>query len=152
MSDQAKPLSEKSEAELKREAKARLNRLDPVAATELVNEVVGKGVRDSVNGFLNFLREYGVLGLAVGFVLGSQVQAVVKQIIASFIDPLFALIFPGETTLSARTFTLHFDGRHANFGWGAVMYDLIDFLFIAATVYVIIKLLQLDRLKPQQKK
>lgn len=145
----SKPLSQKSDAELKRETRARLRHMDPVSATELVNEAVGKQVRGSVGGFVNFLRENAVLSLAVGFVFGTQVQAVVKQLISSFIDPLSELLFAGNKTLSNRTFTLHFEGRHANFGWGALVYSLIDFLFIAIIVYAVIKLFQLDRLKPK---
>lgn len=103
-------------------------------------------VSKSVGGFVDFLREHAVVGLAVGFVLATQVQAVVKQLITSFIDPLFQLIFPGNKALSDRTFTLHFDGRHANFGWGAVAYAVIDFLFIAVAVYIIIKFFKLDKL------
>src|SRR5579872_3032154 len=102
-SPSSKPLAQKSEAELKREARARLKRLDPVVASELVNEAVSKQVRGSLSGFVQFLRDYSVLGLAIGFALGAQVQNVVKQLISSFIDPLFQLIFPGNKELSART-------------------------------------------------
>lgn len=105
-----------------------------------------RAVRRPVNGFVDFLREHAIVGLAVGFVLGTQVQTVVKQLISSFIDPLFKLILPGDKTLSARTFTLHFDGRHANFGWGAVVYALIDFIFVAVAIYAIIKMFKLDKL------
>lgn len=106
-----------------------------------------------VNGFVEFLRERAVVGLAVAFVLGTQVQTVVKQLIASFVDPMFQLLFSGNKALSTRTFTLHFDGRHANFGWGALAYTLIDFIFVAFAVYAVIKLFQLDKLdkKPATK-
>lgn len=107
-------------------------------------------ITQPVGGFTDFLREKAIVGLAVGFVLGTQVQTVVKQLISSFIDPLFQLLLPGEKTLSSRTFTLHFNGRHADFGWGAIVYALLDFLFIAAAIYAIIKIFQLDKLdKPK---
>ena len=146
----ARPLSKKSNSQLKREARARLNHMDPITASELLNEVVGKQVKGSVVGFVDFLRNYSVLALAVGFVLGTQVQTVVKQFITSFVDPTFKLLFPGDQVLSARKFTLHFDGRHADFGWGAVVYDIIDFLFITFIVYTVIRLFRLDKLdKPK---
>jgi len=97
-------------------------------------------------GFVEFLRERAVVGLAVGFVLGTQIQVVVKQLISSFIDPLFQLLFPGNQTLSDRTFTLHFNSRHANFGWGALAYAIIDFLFVAFSIYFVIKFFRLDKL------
>jgi large-conductance mechanosensitive channel len=103
-----------------------------------------------MSGFIGFLREHAVVSLAIGFVLGTQVQTVVKQLISSFIDPLFQLLLPGNKALSARTFTLHFNGRHANFGWGALAYDTLDFLFVALAVYMIIKLFRLDKLDKKE--
>ena len=99
-----------------------------------------------VNGFVIFLREHAIVGLAVGFVVGTQVQTVVKQVTDSFINPLFALFFSGNETLAARTFTLHFGNRHANFGWGAVAYALLDFLFVLAVLYALIRISKLDKL------
>lgn len=147
----ATPLETKSEAQLKREARARLRRLDPTTAVELANNVVGKPVTGSVLGFVTFLREHAIVGLAVGFVLGTQVQTVVKAFISGFVDPLFMLIVPGNKALSARTFTLHFNGRHADFGWGGVAYAVLDFLVIAGTIYFVIRIFQLDKLDIQKK-
>ena len=141
-----KPLAQKSDAELKRETKARLRHLDPVTATQIVNEVVGK---QAVGGFVDFLREHAIVGLAVGFVLGAQVQTVVKQLITSLIDPLFKLLLPGDKVLSDRSFTLYFNGKSAPFGWGAIAYTLLDFLFVAVAIYVIIKFFKLDKLDKQ---
>jgi large conductance mechanosensitive channel protein len=102
-------------------------------------------------GFIEFLRERAVVGLAVAFVLGTQVQTVVKQLISSFVNPLFQLLFSGNKALSNRTFTLHFDGRHADFGWGALAYTLIDFIFVAFAIYAVIRLFQLDKLDKNPK-
>lgn len=102
-----------------------------------------------VNGFVGFLRENAVVGLAVGFVIGAQVQAVVKQLITSFIDPLFTLIF-GQS-LSQRTLTIHLNGKSAEFSWGSFAYVLIDFLFVLLAVYLIIKILKLDKLDKPKK-
>lgn len=152
MADTPKPLSEKSDAELKREAKARIRHMDPLTATELVNEQV----KDSVTGFVGFLRDNAVLSLAIGFVLGSQVQKVIIQLIDSFINPLFGLFFPYDPThpenngLSSFTFTFHLGSHAATLGWGALIYALIDFLVIAGTFYAMIKILKLDKLKPNK--
>jgi large conductance mechanosensitive channel len=107
-------------------------------------------VEQHVHGFANFLREYSVVGLAVGFVAGSQVAVVVKQLVSSFVDPLFVLLV--GKTLTSRTFTLHWHGRHANFGWGSFVYALLDFIFILITIYAAIKLFKLDRFQKQEVK
>lgn len=112
--------------------------------------VVGPEIHP-VSGFVDFLREHAVVGLAIGFVIGTQVQSLVKQLVASFIDPLFQLLF--GKALSQRTFTLHWHNQSANFGWGAFVYGLLDFIFVLAAVYAIVKFLNLDKLdKPKKKK
>lgn len=105
-----------------------------------------------VGGFVNFLRERAVVGLAVGFAIATQAQAVIKQLIASFIDPSYALLFNGQK-LSAKTSTLHFRGQIQQFAWGAFLYAFIDFLFVLVFIYAIIKIFNLDKLdKPKDKK
>lgn len=101
-----------------------------------------------VGGFINFLREHAVVGLAIGFVIGTQVQALVKQLVSSFITPLFILLFGNN--LARETFTWHFRGRHANFGWGAFAYGLLNFMFVILAIYVVIKISKIDKLdKPK---
>lgn len=97
-----------------------------------------------VGGFVSFLREHAIVGLAVGFAIGTQAQSVVKALVSGFIDPIFQLLF-GEA-LSKRTFTLHFRANHADFGWGSVVYGILNFVFVLAMIYIIIKLFNLDKL------
>lgn len=102
-----------------------------------------------VGGFVDFLREHAIVGLAIGFAIGSQAQQLVKTVVSGFIDPAFSLFF--GKALSNRTFTLHFRHHFANFGWGSVVYGLLDFLFVLAAIYLIVKLLALDKLdKPKE--
>ncbi len=97
-----------------------------------------------VEGFIDFLKHYAVVGLAIGFVIGTQAQVLVKQLVSSFIDPLFKLLF-GEA-LNQRTFTWHFHDRSADFGWGAFLYILLNFFFVLAMIYIIVKFFKLDKL------
>src|SRR5580658_8320418 len=96
-----------------------------------------------VGGFVSFLREHAIVGLAVGFAIATQLQAVVKQLIASFINPLYGLLFNGQQ-LSTMTVTLHWHGRHQQFGWGEFVYTLIDFVFVLLVIYFALKFLHLD--------
>ncbi len=116
----------------------------PNVATVMVQEI------NPVGGFVVFLREHAIVGLAVGFAIATQVQAMVKQLIASFIDPLYGLLFNGPK-LSAKTLTLHWHGRAQEFSWGAFVYSLIDFLFVLAVIYLIIKFFNLDKLDKPRK-
>lgn len=104
-----------------------------------------------VNGFVDFLREHAVVSLAVGFAIATQAQTLIKQLISSFIDPLYGLLFSQK--LSEKVVKLHFHGRAQEFAWGAFVYSFVDFLFVLAAIYAIIKLLKLDKLdKPKEEK
>lgn len=116
----------------------------PTVTRVIVEEV------NPVGGFLDFLKEYAVVGLAVGFIIGLQAQTLVKQLVSSFIDPAFRLFF-GQA-LQSRTFTLHFGQRHADFGWGAFVYGLFSFFFVLAAIYAIVKIFNLDKFQKPPKK
>jgi len=114
------------------------------------DDIVEQRLQQHVHGFANFLREYSVVGLAVGFVAGSQVAAVVKQLLASFFTPAFLLLFGKD--LNTASVRVHWHGRSAVVNWGASVYAIIDFIFILLIVYVAIKLFKLDRFQKKETK
>ncbi|MGH7142113.1 MAG: MscL family protein [Candidatus Saccharimonadales bacterium] len=103
-----------------------------------------------ISGFTDFLRQNAIVGLAIGFVIGTQVQVVVKQLIASFINPLTALVF-GGVAISSKTYTLHVGHQSAVFGWGSFVYTLVDFIFVLLVIYIIIKTFRLDKIDKPKK-
>ena len=106
------------------------------------DSLVGKQVR----GFVDFLREQSVVGLAIGLVLGTQAKALVDQIVISFLNPVIGLLLPGEGTLKQKTFELTLNGKTAEFGWGAFVSSLMTFVLVAAIVYYVFRGLRLDKL------
>ena len=98
-----------------------------------------------VDGFIEFLRERAVVGLAVGLVIGTQLKAIVDALNNGLINPLFGLLFDGGA-LNGRVFVAHWHGREASLGWGAIAYQVIDFVFIMIVVYALIKFFKLDKL------
>jgi len=102
-------------------------------------------VRDQATGFTNFLRDYAVVGLATGFIIGQEANTVVKQLVASFIQPWLQVIF--GTNLTSRAAVWHHDGRPIQVPWGAFVYDIVEFFFVVVGIYVVIKLFRLDKLK-----
>ena len=102
-------------------------------------------------GFMEFLKSHNVITIAVGFIIAFQSQALVKQLVSSFIDPLFKLFF-GQN-LNAKFFDLHFNERTAQITWGAFVYATLNFLFILFVIYLLVKITKLDRLdQPQEYK
>ncbi len=45
----------------------------------------------AITSFLNFIREQGVVGLAVGFILGGAVSQLVASLINDIVNPLWVL-------------------------------------------------------------
>ena len=115
-------------------------------AKEQLEKIPAPRVKKHFSGFMTFVREQGVVGLAVGLVLGTQVKMLVDQIVISFINPLVGLVLPGKGTLAEKTFSLSLGDKIANFTYGAFTSVFISFLAVAAVVYFIVKGLKLDKL------
>lgn len=99
-----------------------------------------------IGGFMDFVREQGVVGLAVGLAIGTQVKALVDQIVQSFINPLVGLVLPGQGDLSSKVFILHLGQKTAKFTYGSFLNVFISFLAVAAVIYFVVKGLKLDKI------
>jgi large conductance mechanosensitive channel len=100
-----------------------------------------------MNGFLDFIRQQGVVGLAVGFILGGAVSKVVTALINDIVNPLLGLILGVVGDLKTASFGI----GSAQILYGDMISVIIDFLVIALVVYFGIKGLGLDKLdKPKQ--
>ncbi len=87
------------------------------------------------NEFKDFLSSYKVLGLAVAFVLGLYLGAVVKAVVSDFIIPLLGLAIPGMSNLATYAVTV----TKQSFGIGDFLVALITFIFVALIVFLIVK-------------
>lgn len=112
----------------------------------VARQVVSKKAKVQVSGFRSFIQSQGVVGLAIGLVLGVQVKAVVDQIVASFLNPILGLILPGSGSLAEKTFVLTVGSKQAVFAYGAFISVMISFITVALLVYYGVKLLRLDKL------
>lgn len=127
-----------------RRAKAEAVKAKAQAAREKAR-TVGVG---QVAGFVGFIREKGVIGLAVGLAIGTAATGVVTQIVAAVITPTVSLLI-GDKGLTG----LNFVAKRAADGTPLVTYavgDLIDalikFLAVAAVIYFVVIGLKLDKL------
>ena len=94
-------------------------------------------------GFLTFVRERGVMGLAIGFVLGSSVQKVVTAFVTDIVNP-FVGLFLGRAD-GLKNFTA------GPFMIGDFVSVVIDFIILALIIYFVFKALQLEKLDKPQK-
>jgi large conductance mechanosensitive channel len=89
-------------------------------------------------GFVQFIREQGVVGLAIGFILGGAVSKVVTALVTDVINPIIGLIVGNIEGLPTMM-------------WGVVKIGdfisvLLDFVIVAAVVYFVFKGLGLQKL------
>ena len=106
-------------------------------------------VRQQAKGFLNFLREHAVVGLAVGFIIGLQAQTFMRQLVDSFVTPMLTFLLGND--LIKKQFVLHKDGTALAFTWGQFVYAFVNFLFVVLVVYLLVKIFRLDRLDKPKK-
>lgn len=118
----------------------------PVKKHKVVASKARAKTRQEFGGFVEFLRVQGVVGLAIGFILGTQAKVLVDQFSASFINPILGLMIGGGESLTAQKFSLTVGGNVAVFSWGLFVFVMINFLITAAIIYFTFKWLRLDKL------
>ncbi len=103
-------------------------------------------VRRPFQGFVTFVREQGVIGLGVGFVVGTSASTLVKSIVTNIFNPLVGLAMGGNN-LGQRTVCLQQGAKKCadTLSYGQVVSDLITFLLILFLVYVLVRGMKLDR-------
>lgn len=92
----------------------------------------------ALQGFLQFIREQGVIGLAIGFILGGAVSKVVSALVSDIINPVLGYILGSTEGLKSMML--------GPVLLGDFVAVLIDFVTIAAVVYFIVRGLGLDKL------
>ncbi len=97
--------------------------------------------------FVDFIREQGVVGLAVGFILGGAVSKVVASLVEDIINPILGLILGAAGDLNTIVLSL---GK-VDIMLGSFISVVIDFLVIALVVYYGVKALGLDKLDKKKK-
>ncbi|MBP6975015.1 MAG: MscL family protein [Candidatus Pacebacteria bacterium] len=95
-----------------------------------------------MKGFLDFVREQGAIGLAVGFILGGAVSDLVKSLIDNIINPLLGILLNQAQGITQASVVI----LGATIKYGALINTLINFVVIAAVVYFGVKQLGLDKL------
>ena len=110
-------------------------------------KIVSAAIKDThMAGFVNFIREQGVVGMAVGLAIGTAAGDTVKKLVTAFIDPLVQLVVGSQQGLQSASFTLEIAGRKGEFLYGAFVSSLITLIAVAFVVYAIIHFLKLDKL------
>jgi large conductance mechanosensitive channel len=84
--------------------------------------------------FMEFLKEYKIIGLAIAFVIGVAANQLVKSLVDNIVMPLIGPLIPGgewkEAIWTLGPFAL---------SWGKFVSDLIYFIIVALVIFIIAK-------------
>lgn len=87
--------------------------------------------------FKDFIGKAGVVGLAIGFIMGTAIGKVVSALVADIIMPIPGALIPGGEWRTAK-FNIPI-GNGMNFGIGDFIGVVVDFLIIALVIFFIAK-------------
>jgi large conductance mechanosensitive channel len=95
-----------------------------------------------VKGFLEFIQEQGVVGIAIAFVLGASVTKLVTAFITDFVNPILSVILGVAGGIANASFKI----GSMKFAYGHFITVLIDFMVVAGVIYGTYKILRLEKL------
>ena len=84
--------------------------------------------------FMEFLKEYKVIGLAVALVIGLAAVALVNSVVNNLVMPIITPFIPGGEWQTAT-----FNIGPIVIGWGALLGAIINFIVIAFVVFLVAK-------------
>lgn len=87
-----------------------------------------------IKEFIDFLKEYNVVTLAIAFIMGAASTALIKSLVENIIMPLLTPFIPGGAWKLAKFYLGPW-----TISWGAFLGETINFIIIAAVVFVIAK-------------
>jgi large conductance mechanosensitive channel len=95
--------------------------------------------------FFDFLKTFGIIGLAIAFVIGQAASRLVTALVNDIIDPIIGFFLPAGS-LDTLTFKItNLAGSTTEFKYGDLISNIIDFLIIALIVFLAYK--QLSKYK-----
>jgi large conductance mechanosensitive channel len=105
--------------------------------------------RHHVADFFDFIRQQGIVGLAVGLAVGTAAGASVKAIVDGLINPIVGFAI-GGIDLSKLQWVVVAAGRDGKggliFSWGSVLSSIITLIATALVIYLVIHIAKLDQL------
>ncbi len=95
-----------------------------------------------MKGFIEFIREQGVIGLAVGFILGGAISKVVASLVTDIINPVIGVILGAAGSLKEAALEV----GPIKIMWGSFINTTIDFIIIALVIYYGVKMIGVEKL------
>lgn len=103
------------------------------------------------SGFFEFIRNHGIISLAIGLFLGASLKTVLDSLINGIVNPIIGVV-TGNVNLSNSYLCLKTVSEKctSKLNYGSFISSVIEFILAAFVVYLIIRILRLDKLdKPK---
>ena len=102
--------------------------------------------KGGASGFMTFIKEQNVVGLAVGLVLGTAANSLIKSLINNVVMPPLGFLLGSADGIKGLTINMGVTptGEEAVLRYGEFINDFVNFLVLALVVYIVVKLLKLD--------
>lgn len=119
--------------------------IEPV---DLTPQAIAKAGTSQLKDFIDFIRTQGVVGLAVGLVLGGSVSVMVKSLVDNVVMPPLGLILGSAEGIKGLSWTIGKvgGGQLAVIKYGIFLNDFVNFIVIALVVYSIVRCLKIEKL------
>jgi len=86
--------------------------------------------------FMDFISKYKVMGLAVAFIIGVYLGALIQALVKDLIMPIIGLAIPGLGNLSTYSITI----VNQEFAVGDFLAALITFIIVAFVIFILVKI------------
>lgn len=91
--------------------------------------------------FSDFLKTFGVIGLAIAFVIGAASSKLVTAFVSDIINPIVGIFLPSGDLKTLNYNVTNSQGAVSTFAYGDLISNIIDFLIIAFVVFLAYKVL-----------
>ena len=96
--------------------------------------------------FFDFLKTFGIIGLAIAFVIGLAASRLVTAFVNDIIDPMIGYFLPAGSLETMSVKVTNLAGSTTEFKYGDLISTIIDFIIIAFIVFLAYKQLSKYRL------
>jgi large conductance mechanosensitive channel len=94
-----------------------------------------------MKGFIEFIQEHKIVGLAIGFIFAGAIAKLVSAFVKDIVDPILGVALGARRGLGK--FVIPIGSAKINVGHFAS--SLIDFIIIVIIVYILLKALKIEK-------
>ncbi len=119
--------------------------MSKIDTEKLKNNKITKGGSGLVKEFMAFISKGNVIDLAVGVIIGGAFGTIVSSLVDDIIMPLVGMLIGGVnfSTLTVKV-------GEARLAYGMFIQNVIDFLIVAACIFLFIKVINQFKRKKEE--